>query len=488
MTQHDGMSRIPARQPALYTLIAVAVMLGACGDSSRGAGEGDGGVFDTSADTVEQDGGDLSDEPDASDDPDTADEPDTAVDPDTTDEPDTVDDVDVDAPVDSDVADEPDTVEDADTGAHTDPDTTDEPDVADTTDEPDVTDTTDEPDVADTTDEPDVADTTDEPDVSDTMDEPDVTDTTDEPDVTDTTDEPDVADSSDVSPDTGGPWTPPSDLEDPWISFTGKNSGLDRVHIVRTDGSDTTAVPTGDILTFDSSWSPDGRRLAIRAAASPSNIIRIVNLETGDITTLSPGYYRISWMAWSPDGRYLAFESTQASGEMADLYAWSFETSEFVQLTDTPAISESAPTWSDPGTLYYSRSSDGTSFSVYSLDVNSGTSTAVTTGDRVTGRPAVSWDGRWVAYQRRVGSDGAELVVFDTELGSKTVVGSAQASGPAFSPDGDWFVFTDSSDTGREIFRSTVPPGTVTQITTSGIGAGVPSVAPVESSEVTLGF
>ncbi|MGI8946263.1 MAG: TolB family protein [Thermoleophilaceae bacterium] len=112
-----------------------------------------------------------------------------------------------------------------------------------------------------------------------------------------------------------------------------------------------------DCLSFsDPVVSPDGERLAFRlgngigvAAADGSGLRALAGLPPG---AGSP--------AWSPDGREIVFAADGSRTGKTDLFVAPVEVGAPRQLTDTPGVSERAPTWGtrpvgDGGLIAYER-------------------------------------------------------------------------------------------------------------------------------------
>ncbi|AKU14771.1 PD40 domain-containing protein [Luteipulveratus mongoliensis] len=125
---------------------------------------------------------------------------------------------------------------------------------------------------------------------------------------------------------------------------------FDGIGRIGLDGSRSTLSPSED-NDLAASWSPSGTRLATASPRDietpwPDDSTGKIRIRSGDgqvvrRTIPLPGAVRV---AWSPDGRQIAAEAR------GDLYLINPNTGSVRQVTATPDVQESDPTWSPDGT------------------------------------------------------------------------------------------------------------------------------------------
>jgi Tol biopolymer transport system component len=128
-----------------------------------------------------------------------------------------------------------------------------------------------------------------------------------------------------------------------------------QIYLINPDGTGRTQVTQGPGAKFDSSWSPDGRRLAFTsdqddpnpASCSPCNYeIYVIEADGQNLTRLtnSPGLDEAP--AWSPDGTKILFESARSSP--VDIYSMNADGSGVTRQTFSGKALD--PAWSPDGT------------------------------------------------------------------------------------------------------------------------------------------
>lgn len=185
--------------------------------------------------------------------------------------------------------------------------------------------------------------------------------------------------------------------------------------------------------------SPDGQLLAYASDQKGQLDIWVKSLVTGLPRRITDDPAEDTQPAWSPDGRALAFVSMRADAK-GDLYLW--RDGRLQRLTDA-RTADAFPTFAPDGrSLYYSAGEPGRE-RVQRLVLATGRIEALTTSGAT--HPALSADGRWLAYTRSTASGFArvEVLRLGSPRGRSWVVTSAEepAGFPAFTADGRWLVF-----------------------------------------------
>jgi len=152
----------------------------------------------------------------------------------------------------------------------------------------------------------------------------------------------------------------------------------------------------------------------------------------------------------SPNGSQLVVERTNASGPNAGthLYIYDLETKSERRLTYANSVNR-APVWSSNGVIYYSVGPPASQeVQVYrkNADGSGPEELIVESGDF----PALSPDGKWVAYTRDDGTNGGDVEALHLETGEIISLESTNdySGDPAFSPNGQFIAVSRAPASG----------------------------------------
>ena len=199
---------------------------------------------------------------------------------------------------------------------------------------------------------------------------------------------------------------------------TGGVSGGWQMQWAGRDGKAMRSVP-GFSTFLEPAISPDGKRIAVSFADAGGNIdVWVVDDVRGTKTRLTFNPANDSYQIWTPDSARIIFSSTR--NHRTDLFSKAVDGSgnEEVLLQD-----DSDKTWK-----------------------------------------SISPDGRYLAYQRsnpedKVSSEIWVLPLFGERKPFATVKGPYLAYSPAISPDGKWMAYASDENTRREIYITPFPGG-----------------------------
>jgi serine/threonine-protein kinase len=163
-----------------------------------------------------------------------------------------------------------------------------------------------------------------------------------------------------------------------WVDRTGKRLG----------------EITGPGRYYQPALSPDGTRLAYGL----DNDLWIHDLQKDNATRFTFGGAIEAGPVWSPDGRWLAY-TAYLGGAHTVLYrrpsSGLGEPEELLRLADAGGTA----TWGPDGRhLYFVRFQSGKDFDLWRLDLHDGKTAAVFSTPALEADPALSPDGRWLAY------------------------------------------------------------------------------------------
>jgi TolB protein len=239
-------------------------------------------------------------------------------------------------------------------------------------------------------------------------------------------------------------WSPDSRL----LAFISGSSGEGELLVIGPDGRRGRKVTPHTVTAFD--WSPDGTFLAY---ASREGIVWTVAVEPASRPRrIGAGFGPF----WSPDGAWIVY--FRGPERRTDVFKASVQTPRPVRLTTHPGFDHS-PQWSPDGSqIAFVSERDGNS-ELYVVGSEGGPARRLT--DDPNHDEFFDWapDGRSLVYvSYRNGADphalgigNAEVFSVELDTGRSTNLSRNPAwdGDPAFSPDGDWVVFTRRTDHGE---------------------------------------
>jgi hypothetical protein len=186
-------------------------------------------------------------------------------------------------------------------------------------------------------------------------------------------------------------------------------------------------------ITTNGNWgalSPDGNEVAYSAS---DNGIHIIDLATGTDRTLenATGFD----LHWSPDGKQIAYVGSGANSAGIFVVGVDGAGGRHVASSDHAAVAGWAP---DGAALYFAVPYTGAAaWKIYVLDLASGASQELFTIENGTAKllnPALSPDGRWIAYR---GRDNSSLYLVRTDgSGMHVVMDDSRVAGIAWTRSG----------------------------------------------------
>jgi len=187
------------------------------------------------------------------------------------------------------------------------------------------------------------------------------------------------------------------------VYLSADSTGGGRATLVRVDRAGRAAVldPTWQVNFSSLALSPDGRKMAVSIQSGGRSDLWVKTLDAGPLTRLTFDGTLNYRAAWRPDSRSFAFTSDRDSG-LSHLYSVRADGSgrpERLLQGDRDQLDESQ--WSADGRwlVYRVGTSDGVR-DIYARSVGAGDTARVTVsaGTYDEYMPALSPDGRWVAY------------------------------------------------------------------------------------------
>ncbi len=232
-------------------------------------------------------------------------------------------------------------------------------------------------------------------------------------------------------------------------------------------------------------WSPDGSRIAFSmqgdiwtmAVAGES-----AGAEAGRAVAITEGPWYYFEPSWSPDGQWIAF--TVDTGGNLDIGMVRADGSDLERLTEHDAV-DIEPVWSHDGADLFFVSSRARGFDIFRLHVADRTVTPVVTGTGDQIQPAVSPDGRtlaWVSPVRgRLGTGGIWTRPLDDLTAEPTLVRYEESEyrmRPQWTADGQAFLYGTDEAGSNDIAVVPASGGNPVIITNDSMGEFSPAVAP----------
>ncbi len=216
--------------------------------------------------------------------------------------------------------------------------------------------------------------------------------------------------------------------------------------IYRVNPGDTTWINLTNHPASDNwpEWSPDGSRIVFHSDRNGKYDVFVMNADGSDLRQLTTHEDHDYVPAWTPDGRILFTSWRQEPADTSraqHAYVMNADGSnqERLRIADGAPVTGArlAP---DGSTLVFGReNADGTAdLFLGSLQEPSGR--RITNSDAYYGDPAISPDGRWIAFYADR-EHTSEILVYDIASSKvDTALFGGQNWYPRFSPDGRWML------------------------------------------------
>jgi len=193
------------------------------------------------------------------------------------------------------------------------------------------------------------------------------------------------------------------------------------LYLVPSAGGEPKQLTSGDLSQRAPDWSPDGRAIVFVQDSTDTSEVRnqvrpqlyVLSVADGAVRRLATPYVENVAPAWSPDGTTIAFICSKGRGEENDLCVMPAAGGggPVRNLTSGWHLDPSGPAWSrDSKTVYVSAETRG-NIHVFAAPATGGSVRQITTGERQLGGPAITRDGKLLAYSASDATHPAELFV-----------------------------------------------------------------------------
>ncbi len=240
------------------------------------------------------------------------------------------------------------------------------------------------------------------------------------------------------------------------VAFRSERSG-GGIFLMAADGSGVRRVAEAG---FNPAWSPDGRQLIYAEEGISRPEDRSGRLSHLWAVELASGKKRLLTREdavqpqWSPNGRFIAYWAIDLDGDR-DLWTMPAAGGQPIRLTRDHYLDWN-PVWSPDGAWLCFCSNRGGSMGVWRMPIKEssgeprGGPEPIRTPAAYPAHLSFSHDGRYMAYVQQLTNGRLSTVRFDPEREAvvsepKDVLASANgAARPALSPDGKWLAFNSS--------------------------------------------
>ena len=185
-------------------------------------------------------------------------------------------------------------------------------------------------------------------------------------------------------------------------------------------------------------YSPDGKKILITDYKEKANIW-IYSLERGTISRFSDKGSNAYWGIWTPDGKQIVFNSDLDGGAFTNLFRKKADGTGTVELLKTSNYHKLPKCWSADGRylIYLEGPKPKTGLDIMLLPIDGDTTTIPFLNSAFNEYdPALSPDGKWLAYVSDESGRGEVMVCSFPEKKNITPISIAGGTQPAWAPDG----------------------------------------------------
>jgi TolB protein len=244
------------------------------------------------------------------------------------------------------------------------------------------------------------------------------------------------------------------------IVYVTRGGGRYTLRVADADGEGGQVALNSPEPIISPAWSPDGRELAYVSFESQKAVVYAQEVMSGKRRPIANFRGSNSAPAWSPDGSTLAATLSREGG--SQLFLMDRNGGNVRRLTSSQAI-DTEPVFEYPdGKRIYFVSDRGGGPQVYRIATGGGNVERITFGGSYNISPAVSPDGRTLAFIARQGNSFKLHTLDLSSPGAQPVplTDTTDDESPSFSPNGKLIIYATRAG-GRDVLMTTTLDGKI---------------------------
>jgi len=230
------------------------------------------------------------------------------------------------------------------------------------------------------------------------------------------------------------------------------------IYSMKEDGTDKKRLTYSLGSDVEPTWSPDRQRIAFVSSRTGSSKLYTMYADGTDVQQVTFGTGNDRNPSWSPDGKSLVFMSDRTANASMQIYTVNVDGTQLTRVTKDE-FDYRDPVWSKTGSAIYASSTrDGTGYwHLYVMNTSGNGIKRLTSGNADDFDLNLSSDGAKVIFLRILPSMQNQIAELATMTGVDLgwVLWSQnpqmQLSSPSYSPDGEWFTYTQYNGPGTEL-------------------------------------
>lgn len=263
-------------------------------------------------------------------------------------------------------------------------------------------------------------------------------------------------------------WSP----DGAWLAFVSTRAGSPQVYVMQADGSGQRRISMESDSSSSPAWSPDGKRLAYSSHRAGKHGVDVADLSglsnSGDLAAASvaPPWRRLaelplgaSGLSWVPNGVQISFAAA-SGGRRSVIFTLDTQSGAVRDFPQAKEVSASNAVWAPDGQrMAFVESAGRAGVNVYIADADGMNRQAVTKSILLSGSPAWSPDGRYLAYTS-VTHNGERGDIFVYELASRVSRNLSnhphEDTRPAWGPDSQQIYFMSFRSGTSQLYRASL--------------------------------